>query len=156
MRNTRISELSKLRDQIYVLKQKIEFALEMVVPAEKAHRRAEEMIDDLAEAGAIMGRVFSDSDYTRPRLEDSRDVLRFLAWIAPDLMKDRLKQTINDFYCQYDGVTDSTDTRKSIAADRESLFRLEVEEEKLILASLAEGIPLARRADADPSAVLAA
>ena len=156
MKHPRVVELSKLRDRIDVLKRKIEFASEMTAPVEKAHRRAEEMIDDLAEAGAITGRVFADADYTRPRLDDALDVVRFLAWVAPDLMKDRLKQTIDDFYREYDGATDSPAAHKSIAADREALFLLEVEEEKIIMASLAEGISLARRAEADPRAVLAA
>lgn len=156
MKYPRGVELSKLRDRIDVLKRKIECASEMIVPLEKAHRRAQELVDDLAEAGAISGRVFSDADYTRPRFDDSTDVLRLLAWVAPDLIKDRLKQTIDDFYGEFDGSFDSPDTHRSIAKDREALFLLEVEEEKLIMASHAEGIALARRADADPRAVLAA
>jgi len=156
MASKRTGDVDKVRNRIVELKAKIKAAQKMQSTKAVAYERADSFVDDLAEAGGIDGGSFTDSEYSRPIFRDSDDVIRFLAWIGRDQIKEKLRLAIDDNYAGYDGSLDIAETHIAIAADAEALFDLEVEEERLIMATEAEGQPIRRRTDADPRAVLAA
>lgn len=156
MASKRTTEVARIRSEIRVLQEKIEASEAMLVPMQAAIARASEMVDSWAESGAVDGRIFAETKFSPPRLDEVRDVLKFVAWIDPAAVKDRLHRTIEDYYAAYQGSLDTPETRAQIQADRDALFKLEVQEEKLIVASEDDGEPIQRRADADPRAVLSA
>lgn len=156
MAANRVAEVEKLRKKIDVLKQKIEDAQEMRAPVETAYQRADQFVDSLAEEGVISGGIFDGKGWAYPNLETPRKVLELIAWVDPEKVKQRLRSAIDDHYREYTGNIDTPEAHASIKADKEALFKLEIDEERLIQAAEAEGMPMNRRRDANPRAVLAA
>lgn len=162
LNNSYATKIDKLRAQIAATRAEIEQADTAPVPIETALARADEMIDHLRAGYSAPVTPFAESDYRTPSLihPESHDmaqaIVQFIAWTAPDTLRERLHAEIRSHYADCpEGVTDAARAKRK-AKLREDLLVMEIDEEKLIMSAAAEGQHFARRADADPAAIIAA
>ncbi|WP_202842131.1 hypothetical protein [Luteimonas saliphila] len=150
-------KVAKLRDQIAELKQRLSDNATPPRPLGEAIRLAEEYVDSRAEDFRLdtTDLMYSGGLFRLP-IHDARDLLEFMAWMDPEAMKKRFRDTLEAQYAEREGPVDTVDLRKQVEEWKRALFNLEVEEERTVLASEEAGSPVRRRNDADPEAVIAA
>lgn len=156
------AKLAKIRGQIATTQAELAQADVAPVPLEVALSRADAQIEALQASYQPPVAEFTERGYRgleliHPDAHDlGREVVQFIVWTAPAKLRERLHSAIKAHYADLpEGVTDVARTKRK-AELRTDLFRLEVGEEKLIMAAAAEGLQLDRRADVNPEALLEA
>lgn len=151
------NQLNRLRTDIAEAKATLAQLDETVVPRTEAERRIDAFVDGMAEKADVQVHDFTARDFRQPKWWEwnQEDVLRLVALVAGDQMKSRLKEQLAD---EYEGVSELADSelKKGRATTVETIFQLEIEEERHVMAMEDLRLPVTRRGDADPRAILEA
>lgn len=93
-----------------------------------------------------------------PDWRTNERVEQLIAWLLPDLLRERLVAAVDAFYASNPAVESMTPADRAQQRERltSALFEAEVEEERLIVRAEGVGIFLNRRIGANPAAILSA
>lgn len=151
-------QVEDIRKKINEVSMKVNQAFEPIIPIDKAVSRLGNYVDTMIEDGELKfddfvqkGRIH---DLGWP--DDLRGVLDLIAWINPEEFRNRLIDKLKAFYEQPGLIIDTPELRAAREQQKDDLFKLEVEEERLILVSEAAGTPILRRPDVNPRALVEA
>lgn len=147
--------LSSIRDQILHLKAEARGIENAAVPEEEALRRVDDWVylqsRDVSEAFPSPDRFAKRHKYyTMPDVRISTAISALLAGQVAEEMKRRVKE----HYASLRVPNEEEREVRSSALDRQ-LLDCELTEESIIRQAEAAGLPVLRRSDADPRAVLA-
>lgn len=165
-----IEKMKKLRERIAKLKSEIE-ALELgVATREEAAERLTRWVDQQAEQVSLNGLVATacvntariDDDafsvgarVTPDGLHADTQMAGLLAWVAGDVLKQRLLETLDEMAPQHCAEKDPAARKAALAKKLKELDQLEREEEQEICEAERAGYAVARRRDCRPEIVLA-
>lgn len=171
-----LKEVEKLRGEIVIAREELEWLDDAPIPTEEMKARAAEQVRALAakfEAKRHLGAL----SYPNAGAAELAEMLRLntrtiingdgdarlgvinidglgplLAWLMGDLLTARMHAEIDQLgYVAGPPVAERPARRKAL---REELRKLEISEEKLIVAAEEAGMFIPRRVDADPAVVL--
>lgn len=83
-------------------------------------------------------------------------VFDVMCWNAPEQMRDRLVSQFDAVYADGDEGMDPAKRAAELKKVRAQLFKVEVDEERLIMQAEQAGFRIPRRGDADPAAIFEA
>lgn len=155
------NEVQALRDKINSVKEELEDLDSGPVPRDVAISRIDEWIAFRIDQSNDAAKHFLAQEYTRqPALAASRTNVDhseiIFARYATDLIRASLIAEIDKIYADAGPGLSSADLAKKRREIEARLFKLEVAEERAIVAAAANGVPIPRRRDADPRAILEA
>lgn len=150
--------LQSLRDKISGIKHQIDQLDSAMIPREDASRAIDKLIEENINRGRPPVRSLAFGNRIPYMIGNQNDgVLHFITWLDPELVRTRLNAELDAVYdVARDVAVAPQDRGPEMKRLAESLFALEVEEERLILSAEDQGVFLQRRGDADPAAILEA
>lgn len=151
------SHLEQIRGAIAAHKSSLAELEDTIVPRAVAESRIDAFVDGLAERADLQASDFTAREFQQPRWWEwtQDDVLSLVALVAGDQLKARFKEQVE---VEYEGASElaDADMKKKRAETVEMIFQLEIEEERHVMAMEELRLPVARRGDADPRALLEA
>lgn len=147
-------KLQRIRVEISEAKSALQNLDLCLLPKEQAEAAAARFIAGHAQHGHIAASYFAAGEEL-PLHPNKLDPFAMLCWLVPDAVQQRFNEEIAKAYVDREWM-DPTQRARQRKELEKKIFELEVAEERLIVQSEQAGIPLTRREDADPRAVLEA
>jgi hypothetical protein len=156
--------IAKTRASISAIQHRLESLADARVPRDVAVQRVDAFIADLTDwqHGRALIDAFTQQQaspvFLLTGMDIPRQVEHLMAWTNAASLRAALIAGLDEVYAEVsaDRAMTADDIAKHRAKAEADLFALEVEEERLIVASEEAGQPLARRIGANPKAILAA
>jgi hypothetical protein len=147
-------DLERIRSTLETLDREAKRLAVAPVPVDEALARLERWLDALTARYDPPVLYFTPPHYEPPGHTEFTPYVPVEMWAALPAWRDVLKVRLQGAYAQLPASVPSADRPALAASLAERRRKLEIEEETLVLAAVAQGVTLARRADADPVVVL--
>lgn len=146
--------VKRIRDEIAKLAAERAKVTHAFLPMAELKAQASAYVNNLAKTVRV--RIKTEPTFEAFLESDSGgfSIARWLAWIAPDVLKERLYEELESQIPDDALILTGPERKTRLSEIKTRLDRLNREEEALIMRAQESGLEILRRADADPAAVL--